>query len=326
MTTSTIAARRILAIAALLVCLPRAGMAAGPQRTCEVGAYLISLQNFNMAEGSFGADFWFWSTCPTADLKPLEVMDFPDAVQIQTRLASTSERSGKYWSYVRVSGTFRHRWNQENYPFDRHVLRVVLENTNAPASEFSFTPDQAGSKPSRDIVLDSWRMTDFKVQSQTYIYDTVFGDPAFAGRSQSDYSRLVVLMSIERTRRLSFFTLVAGVYVAVALSSLSFLLGAYNGRRRINLLAGTLFAVLVNQRVGESVIGRNEHLTLLDQIHILAMIYIFLIALAGIYAQVLHDRGHEQGAARWDRRGLWVTAASYVLLNAVLVTAAAMRG
>jgi hypothetical protein len=112
----------------------------------------------------------------------------------------------------------------------------------------------------------------------------------------------------------------------VALSSLSFLLGAYNGRRRTNLLAGTLFAVLVNQRVGESVIGRTEHLTLLDQIHIVAMIYIFLIALAGIYAQVLHDRGREQEAARWDRWGLWVTGASYVLLNAVLVGAAALRG
>ena len=195
-----------------------------PTRTCDVGAYLISLSDFDLARGAFAADFWFWSTCPSADLKPLEVMDFVNAIQIQTRLPATSERSGKHWSYVKVSGVFRHQWRAENYPFDRHVLNVLLENTNAPASEFTFTADTAGSKPSRDIALDGWRITDYRVQPETYIYDTTFGDPAFDGKTLSDYSRLRISIAIDRTKRLSFFTLVAGVYVAVALSSITFLL------------------------------------------------------------------------------------------------------
>jgi hypothetical protein len=297
-----------------------------PTRACDVGAYLISLRDFDLARGSFAADFWFWSTCPSADLKPLEVMDFVNAIQVQTRLPSTSERSGKSWSYVKVSGVFHHQWRAENYPFDRHVLTVVLENTNAPASEFTYTPDTAGSKPSRDIVLDGWRITDYRIERETYVYDTTFGDPAFDGKTLSDYSRLIVSIAIERTKRLSFFTLVAGVYVAVALSSITFLLGPYNGRRRTNMLAGTLFAVLVNQRVAESVIGRTEQVTLLDQIHILAMIYIFAIALAGIYAQQLHDSGAEKEAGRWDKRGFWVTLSSYIVFNVLLVTIASLRG
>ena len=278
-----------------------------------------------MARDSFAADFWFWSTCPSSDLRPLDVMDFVNSVQVQSRLPSTTEVSGKYWSYVKISGVFRHQWREENYPFDRHVLRVVTENTNAPASEFTFTADHAGSKPSRDIALDGWRITDYQVRPETYVYDTTFGDPAFTGKTLSDYSRLVVSITIERTKRLSFFTLVAGVYVAVALSALTFLLGAYNGRRRTNMLAGTLFAVLVNLRVTESVIGRTEQITLLDQIHILAMLYIFGIALAGIYAQNLHDGGAEKEAGRWDRRALWITSISYAAFNVVLVAVAAFR-
>ncbi|MGH9148104.1 MAG: hypothetical protein ACRD1Q_15440, partial [Vicinamibacterales bacterium] len=205
-------------------------------------------------------------------------------------------------------------------------LTVVVENTNAPASEFTYTPDTAGSKPSRDIVLDGWRINAYRLERETYIYDTTFGDPAFDGKTVSDYSRLRVSIAIERKRRLSFFTLVAGVYVAVALSSITFLLGAYNGRRRTNLLAGTLFAVLVNQRVAESVIGRTEQITLLDQIHILAMIYVFAIALAGIYAQRLHDSGAEKEAGRWDKRGFWVTLSSYAVFNVLLMAIASHRG
>jgi hypothetical protein len=294
----------------------------GP-KTCDVGVYLISLQDLNPAQGTFGADFWIWSTCPSKDLRPLDVMDFPTSVRIDTRLASTFERGDVFWSYVKVSGVFRHPWNMSNYPFDRHALSIVIENTNAPASEFSYRADRAASQPSRDIALDGWRLTGFDLEEQTYVYDTTFGDPAFAGRKQSDYSRLQVSIPIERTRRLSFLTLVAGVYAAFALSAIAFLLGPYNGRRRANLLAGTFFAVVVNQRIAESVIGRTETITLLDEIHLVAMVAIFGIALAGIQAQRLFDRGATEQASRWDIRGLWITCLSYILVNVGLVWLAA---
>jgi hypothetical protein len=293
-------------------------------KTCDVGVYLISLQDFDLSRGTFGADFWVWSTCPTKDLRPLDVMDFTNSVSVDTRLAATYERKGVFWSYMKVSGVFRHQWNVGRYPFDRHTLRIIIENTNAPASEFAFRADRASSQPSRDIALDGWRITGFDTQEQTYVYDTTFGDPAFAGRKQSDYSRLLVSISVERTKRLSFVTLVAGVHIAFALSALAFLLGPYNGRRRANLLAGTLFAVVVNQRVAESVIGRSEQITLLDEIHLFAMVAIFAIALAGVQAQRLFDRGATEEATRWDSRGLWVTTVTYVVVNVALVWFAAV--
>jgi hypothetical protein len=253
-------------------------------------------------------------------------MDFVNAISVQKSLAASSERSGLEWSYVKVSGVFRHHWDVQSYPFDRHTLRIVVENTNAPASAFSFHADREGSKPSRDIQLDGWRITRFEIAEQTYLYDTIFGDPAFHGEEVSDYARLVLSVSIERTRLLSFLKVVTGVYVAVALSTLAFLLGPYNGRRRTNLLVGTLFAVLVNQRVAETVIGRTESLTLLDEIHLVAMLYIFAIALAGIYSQWLFDQGHQEQATRHDLRGFWIASVSYAVVNVALVGSAALRG
>jgi len=253
-------------------------------------------------------------------------MDFVDAIEVRKSLAASSERGGIVWSYVKVSGTFRHAWDVRSYPFDRHELSIVVENTDAPASSFAYVADHQGSKPSRDIRLDGWKITGFSIEAFTYVYDTIFGDPAFAGKSSSDYSRLAVTASIARTKLLGFGKLVAGVYVAFALSALAFLLGPYNGRRRTNLLVGTLFAVLVNQRVAESQLGRTESVTLIDQIHVLAMVYIFAIALVGIYSQWLFDRNRQDRAVRVDVVGFWVTCVSYGALNLALIWAAAIRG
>jgi hypothetical protein len=319
--STSLAAVTTFAVLAILAC---GGSAVAAPRSCNVGAYVISLYDFDFARGTFGADLWLWSTCPSADLKPLEVMDFVNATQVTRSLAATSEIDGLHWSYVKVSGVFRHTWDVRSYPFDRHDLEILVENTNAPASAFSFAADREGSKPSRDIHIDGWRVTGFAIDEKTYVYDTIFGDPRFNGEAESDYARLSVSISVARAKFFSFVKLVAGVYVAVALSLLAFLLGPYNGRRRTNILVGTLFAVLVNMRVSESVIGRTESVTLVDQIHMVAMVYIFGIALAGIYAQWLHDSERVEDAARADATGLWVAALSYVIVNAALIASAAL--
>lgn len=320
--------RSKLLSAALAACasLALVSSALAAPRTCKVGAYVISLYDFDFAAGSFGADLWLWSSCPSPDLKPLDVMDFVNATHVTRSLAASSERGGVTWSYVKVSGVFRHPWDVRSYPFDRHALEIIVENTAAPASEFSYTADLEGSKPSRDIHLDGWLVSDFGVKEYTYLYDTTFGDPSFDGKKESDYARLAISVSIARSKLLSFFKLVAGVYVAVALSLLAFLLGPYNGRRRTNILVGTLFAVLVNMRVTEAVIGRTESITLVDEIHMLAMGYIFCIALAGIYSQWLFDRERQADAERADATGLWIAGISYVILNVALVAGAALRG
>lgn len=89
-------------------------------------------------------------------------------------------------------------------------------------------------------------------------------------RKSRVYSRLTVLLPIQRVKYASFFKLATGVYVALAVGMLSFF---YEIRQpsvvsaRTSLLGGCLFSALVNMRGSESVLGRTESLTLVDQIH-----------------------------------------------------------
>ena len=114
--------RPLLPLALLVTLLSTTAVHAQPTpKTCSVGAYLISLYDFLLEEDSVSADFWFWSTCKE-DLRPLDTMDFPTAKHVEKSLATTTERNGYYWSYVKVSGVFRQDWDVRNFPFDRHDL------------------------------------------------------------------------------------------------------------------------------------------------------------------------------------------------------------
>jgi len=289
--------------------------------TCEVGAYIISLHDIDLAKDSFGADLWFWSTCEQ-DLRPLDVMDFPTAKQIQTSLSATDYRSGKYWSYVKVSGVFRHDWDMSNFPFDRQILSIEVEHTAAPANEFTYMPDIEGSKPGKDIELDGWGITGFDVTSFIYNYDTAFGDPSVNGKETSDYARMAINTSIERETTIGFFKLTAGVYVSFALALFSFFLGDEIGSR-MGLLVGTLFAVLVNQRVAETVLGRVESFTLVDLIHVTAMFFIFAASLVAILHRVpfVQERGYD--LSKLDKRAALLSGGLYVIVNALIIGSAA---
>ena len=285
---------------------------------------MISLYEFDLVDDSFSADFWFWSTCDE-DLRPLDTMDFPTAKHVERTLPATVQRGDKFWSYVKVSGVFRHNWDVRNFPFDRHELAMEIEHTAAPASQFRYTADVAGSKVNPEIRLDSWRVTDFSVHEYVYLYDTVFGDPAFEGKEVSDYPRMKVEISIERKKMIGFLKLTAGVYIAFAFAMLAFFLGGETGART-GLLVGTLFAVLVNQRVAEAVLGRVEAFTLVDRIHVTAMVFLFAAAFVSLLTRRLHLQGKEQLAARIDRYGVVSSTILYVAVNLLIVWRAAVVG
>ena len=294
-------------------------------KTCNVGAYLISLHDFDLANGLFSTDFWLWSSCPSKDLQPLKVVDFVNAntKDIQTSLYATYKRRNGYWSYVKVSGPFRYDWDVHNFPFDRHVLQITLENTNAVAEDFIYTADKKGSKYSKDIALEGWRITDFTVAQNTYQYATTFGDPDLPESGTTNYSHLDILISIARDSAISFIKICAPVYIAFGISLVAYFLDIASGT---GLLAATLFAVVVNQQVSESLLGSVETLTLVDQIHLTAMAYILATCIVIVYPQIKCEGDREELPIRRHRRSFRITWLSYVVVNIILIAGAAIAG
>lgn len=312
--------------------------AQAPQ-TCRVGMFITSLRNFKFAEKSFRVDFRVWSVCPSKALNPLDSMEIVNAIDFEEISKKTFEKPNRssnfttektlYWTQRDLSAVLSQNWDVQNYPFDRHTLKIAFEEGIEDSSRFVYTPDFPNSGYQRSMKVGGWRILDFKLQEERIAYQTTFGDPELVDR-KGVYSRLTAAIPIQRDKYLSFFKLTIGVYVAFAVAMLSFF---YETRQaslvsaRSGLLVGCLFSALVNMRASESVIGRTESLTLVDQIHIIAIVYFFAAALATVVSRITTERGQFKQALEVDRQVLFRSfALSFVILNVIIIGYAAIVG
>ncbi|GGA46799.1 hypothetical protein [Okeania sp. KiyG1] len=136
------------------------------------------------------------------------------------------------------------------------------------------------------------------------------------------YSRLSILIKLKRNSLISFFKITAPVYITYAISLLAYGLKPSSAA---SLLAGTLFTIVVNRRVLESFLGTAESLTLVDTIHITAMIYILVTAVVIIYFNLQH--GDQEVLRNHRYRPIFnITWISYLMVNIVIIVTAAIVG
>ncbi len=291
-----------------------------------IGIFITSLHDLDVTADTFGVDYWVWSVHPP-ELNPLETLEFYNAKEAHADLDQTAERGDRSWSQRKISAVVRHDWDLSNFPFDRQVLDIVLEEGVADATTLVYSADTANSGYNEDIHLEGWHITDFAIEERTVDYATTFGDPdIFDG---SSYARLVASIQLERETMTGFFKLVTGVYVASAIGLLSFLMipkhppifGA-----RMGVLVGALFATVLSLRTSEAVLGTTESVSLVDKIHIIAMVYIFIAALITVVVRRAYESGKEELAKRRNRVGLRVLGISFVLINGLLIILAAIAG
>ncbi len=291
--------------------------------TCRVGAYLTTLHAFDPEADTFDADLWLWSVCPAADRRPLETMEFVNAERVEVLL---DVRDSPVWASRKVQGTFRHDWDERNFPFDRHTLRIVLEEGDEDARRFVYEPDTANSRVDPTMQLPGWTMTDFALLGSTRPYDTTFGDPDLPAGGSSEYSRLTVEIGLTRTDLSGFFKLTAVVYAAFVFSLISYVMHLETTTAispQVGLLAGALFAAAVNLVTASGALGSASGLTLVDKIHVLVLIYILGAAVMAVLSRMLVERGWTAAAiARLNLRAGVIAASSFVVANALLIAAA----
>lgn len=289
-----------------------------------MGIYITSLHDFDAGDDSFGADYWLWSVHPP-ETSPLDTVEYVNAKQVDIRLARTVPRKEERWSRQKVRSIVLHDWDLSKFPFDRQTLQIDLRLTDPDA--LSYRPDRTESGYGRNIAPSGWRVTDLEIEKRAVEYATTFGDPAASGGSEQDYFR--VKLQVERTNSTGFLKMIAGVYAAIALGCLSFLMRpdqatVFSGR--ITLLAASLFAIVVNLQVSDALLGSLAKLGLVQEIHILAMIYVFIAALMSVVSRRNYDSEQPRRARRWDLIGLFVFSSSFVVLNALLIMQAAASG
>lgn len=308
--------------------------------TCLMGVYLQDMRDYKFADRSLFASIRLWSVCPTAEdspLKDLSVLNSNDVSIGEIDTQKVRNESGffpdskeVYWSVRTVEGTFFHRWSAVNFPFDRHQISFEFESVRSDVSRFVITPDYEHSGFNPSINDGDWIASDFSLNEVEQSYGTNFGKPEGKRDGRGTYSRIRVEITIRRARLTSFLKLCTGVYAAVIIAGLTFLMDVREPdivSGRTGLLVGCLFAAIVNMQQAESTLGMSEDITLTDKIHIISILYILVASLLALLAYLRCEAGREDFAQRMDRRlYLPIFLSSFAVVNAVVIAYSAIIG
>jgi hypothetical protein len=308
--------------------------------TCLMGVYLQDMRDYKFADRSLFASVRLWSVCPSASdtpLKDLSVLNSNGTSISEINTQKMPNESGYfpnspfvYWSERTVEGTFFHHWSAKNFPFDRHTITFEFESVRSDVSNFVITPDFEHSGFSPSINDGDWVASGFNLSEIEHSYSTNFGKPDKHLDGKGTYSRIRVEITLHRARVTSFLKLCAGVYAAVIIAGIAFLMDVREPdivSGRTGLLVGCLFAAIVNMQQAESTLGLSEDITLTDMIHIISIAYILLASVLAMVAYLRCEAGKEDLARHMDRRiHLPIFMSSFVVVNAVVIAYSAIIG
>jgi hypothetical protein len=315
---------RVAAIVWALAVAWLAGPAAAAPVTCRIGAYVTSIHNVDTVAGTFQADAWTWSLCPGAVRDALATIEATNADAVATALHTVVPRGRLRWEQQKLSGTFRDDFDVRLYPFDRHRLVIALEEGRSDTRELVYAFDRQNSGVSERIRVPGWTVGGFGAAVSEAETRTNFGDPSLPPGSAARYAHLDLSVGLSRSDVGTFVKLTFPVYVAALLALLGLLLHG-EGRSllnaRLGLLSGLLFAIVLNLRSTDEVVGTAPSLTLMDLIHFAALALVFATTAAAAVMAVDRDEGEAATARRrrLDRRFLVWGGGLYLAANAALI-------
>lgn len=290
---------------------------------CHAGIYIVSLSDADLRSGTCVADFWVWFRWRDPDYNPLESLEVIDGVideksgEVQKTL-----KDGQQYACQRIRATIRQKWDVYRFPLDTQRIVILLEDAEVESDRVAFIPDESGSRVSPSVSVPGWNIGRFTIGTRAQVYDTNYGDTDLPDDASSEYSRIVVTLDLQRPGMGLFFKLFSGLFVAVGIALVSIAIRPTDLDPRFGLPVGAMFASIASQYVIASVLPDSADFTLADQLHVLAVIVIFLTLLESVVSLFLTYADRQPLARRMDAATILIFTVSTVLIVFQLVTQA----
>jgi branched-chain amino acid transport system substrate-binding protein len=124
----------------------------------DVGIDMNEVRDLDVATESFVADFFLWFLAPEDDPALTDVF-FPNAtkprLKLERPLEERTEADGTTYRMYRVQRTFTQPLDFHDYPWDRHILRIVVQNVARQADDVVYVPSPAIIAQPQDVRLRS---------------------------------------------------------------------------------------------------------------------------------------------------------------------------
>jgi hypothetical protein len=296
-----------------------------PPTDVYVGAYLIRVPSLSLHEEQWTADAYIWFRWkgtlnpPPQDTFELcnasiEKREVTDSKKVKIRAGGIEEEYE--YACIRIQAIVSSAWNVSRYPFDRHVLSLLIEDKNRDSSLIRYVADEGTSGIDDCCQVPGWKVGPMQVNSVIHKYPTNYGDPD----QEPCYSRFSFDAPLVRRNCWMYaFKVLNGLYVAVLIGFLTLFVKPLRLDVRFAGGVGAAFAAIASQYVTAAALPEMGQLTLVDTLFTSGTAVIFLALVESTTAHHFAETGRHQLAKRLDRISALLLGGGYVAINAWLV-------
>jgi hypothetical protein len=273
------------------------------------GAYVTGIHDIDVPNGSYGMDMYVWWVSRDHAINPESDFQIVNGRQWQVRGVNTRTLpDGSHYSAAFVAATVQHNWNLRRYPFDHHVLRVIIESPYT-ASEVRLSPDVVDSRLSELVDLPGFRIGDLRMLEYVKGYDTRFG----LGTEKADqFSRVVLEVDIRRESQSLVAPLFIGLLVANVVSLLIYMVNVSALGIRATLATTAILAAVGNMYTLGEHVARASRSVLVTQLATATFVMIVIALTTSIAADWLFERDRGQTAIRLNWAMFTVATLAFV--------------
>ncbi|MEP7164344.1 MAG: hypothetical protein ABI741_06610 [Ferruginibacter sp.] len=291
--------------------------------TVSVGIYVTSIHDIDFKQKEYTITFWLWLKYKNKSFDFERNLEIPQAKTILKSFPTTDTTGGNISMLMKLQCVMKDSWKITSFPFDRQKLRLSFENSQFDTRSLIFVADTPGKHYGR-FTINGWLIDSFNISIDKKLYETAFGDDSLE-EPRSEYSAFRVNIGIERTGPWSLFLKIfLGMYVAFLISYVCFYIHADSIDARFGLSVGSLFAVIGNKYIVDSALPDTAAIGLVDTLHGLTLLCIFIVIACTTYALRLAKINKIKQANRFDMISAQVLLLVYVILNIYFISQANM--
>jgi hypothetical protein len=291
----------------------------GPADTVKIGAYIFSVYDLDFPGNKVNVDLYLWYNSENDSINMLEYLELINSSWYSKTAETNEKRGNSVYQTVRINSTIKQEWDVTHFPFDKQKIEIHIEDYDKDNSKLVLVADTLASKIDKDVKIEGWKIKDFGIKTVDHTYETNYGDPEIPIDGYSEYSRAIVYFTIEREGNGLFFKLFIGLFISVLISLLTFFVNPLDLDPRFGLSVGAIFAAIASQYVITSTLPQNESLTLVDILHDISFIYIFMCILVSTISLHLVKTNRLDKSKKLDRYSFFICSVTYLVLIVIFV-------
>ena len=249
-----------------------------PDKEINVGLYLLNLGKFDIATGSFTADFYFSLKCER--VCPMQDFEFMNgrASSFEKMIDKPNEK------FYRIQANVVSPIDLKKFPFDKQKLEIIIEDKKNTIDQLRYIPnlEESGIDPS--ITFIGWNIDDLTAYQREHnykLYNEIYSQYVF----EIPISRIVI--------NAIFKTFLPIIFIILIMLS-SFVLDPDKITTRLAMLGSALVASVMFHVSLANQIPPVGYLTFIDKFMVLTYFIILLTFIFNVFLLELHEQKKEE--------------------------------